>query len=437
MISATTDERALLSQSHVHTYLILSTNVSGLGSVTVGPATIDTGADYQLDRLVAGSVLASMDEAFLRGSVSFFRGEGATSLSPYVGASTYNGGDRPLIDLGRQFGFWVAVVDPGTTPSYPADFHLVFNGYVSSINAGDRAFVTCELQQSGAAWPAMLTWIKTQSAYGPDTLEGVLNSLLADHNPVPTTVTMHGDPDWTVAQYWQEEMPLLDAMRRVVLQRGWDIRCFPSTGEVFQVYEPDREGATPVATLGPNEYSAVTDFSVNWNDIRNVVEVWFNPIASTRDRVSVSDAESIAHYGERWMRLNEDRTSNIDTEDEANILAAAALADLKDPFATFAITTQTRPWWPVELNDVHALSANDDHTDAETIWTVASYRHEFAKGSGSTTIAYRGKPIAANRAYRLFQPRTTHISLDAPPPDAQPAKEGAFWVQVDDLTFPA
>jgi hypothetical protein len=164
------------------------------------------------------------------------------------------------------------------------------------------------------------------------------------------------------------------------------------------------------------------------------VDVFYNTDKNTRDFEHREDAESIAQYGRRYMRISEEQYSNIDTSTEASILADAAIADQKDPFASHAISL---PLWPfVELNDVQKYVANDVQYDQDQGFTVVAYSHQFTKGGGTTTISARGKPVAAYRRYRLGDPRKTHVSLTEPPPDDVPAKEKAVWFQVDSLAFP-
>ena len=135
------------------------------------------------------------------------------------------------------------------------------------------------------------------------------------------------------------------------------MRYFASTGDLT-FYEPDRAGTTPVLTISANEYIDVQRLEVADADVRNQVEVWYGA-RTTRERVYVEDATSMLQHGPLFCRIVEDRSSHIDTEEEAQVMAAAALADMKDPLADQQVTMPLLPC--VELNDLHEYVANDDH----------------------------------------------------------------------------
>src|SRR5690606_26354524 len=106
----------------------------------------------------------------------------------------------------------------------------------------------------------------------------------------------------------------------------------PSGAFRLTFYEPPRNTTTPVAVIGPDQYIDVEDLAIDRAGIRNVISVSYrNAETGQRAEVVMTDARSIARYGRRWMQIQEADTSPIDTAEEAQALANAALSDLALP----------------------------------------------------------------------------------------------------------
>jgi hypothetical protein len=413
------------------------------------------------DRLVTMTVRASIDDAARRFSATFARGLGAESLSPFVTQSAYNA-EAPLLAGGNVLQLSVAIVPPGVTPS-PGDYRQIERLRIDRVNAADGIHVTVSGRDLTSAYflDAFIQETRAYGSAGGTAVElvifdpgptgtrigggrlgrvaylGSAGSIISDWASYNAVLTLpNGSPNWFVRQYAQREGSVLEACRALALQIGWDLRSFPRSSNDLELffYDPERERIDADAVLPQSEYLKVSNLTVDDADVRNQVEVWFGQ-ASTRERVRVEDQASINQYGPRFMRIVEDVSSNIDTLAEATTLATAALADLKDPLADHQVETFLWPF--VELNDVHAYPANDEHYDRDQRFAVVGYQHTIAKGGGRTTIQTRGKPLAAYRAYRRGTPRTTHIAIVDPPLTGTPEQEGAIWFTVDSLDFPA
>jgi hypothetical protein len=108
---------------------------------------------------------------------------------------------------------------------------------------------------------------------------------------------------------------------------------------------------------------------------------------TSRQVVSMS-TPSINKYGLRECAMYEASTGNIDTDQEANSLAAAIVNDLAEPTAAMTFRVKAAPW--LELHDVITLSP-----DAKQRWTTAQnmaitgLKHHFEAGQCYTEVAVR------------------------------------------------
>jgi hypothetical protein len=149
-------------------------------------------------------------------------------------------------------------------------------------------------------------------------------------------------------------------------------------------------GVSVDRTFSKSEYTKISNLSVSRADIRNVVEVTFGRFADDRTTVVVDDALSIAAYGRRWCGIDENATSQIDTETEATEMATAVLDDLKEPDVTQSV--ELPYFWPVEVGDLYTFLANGYHYDTDIDLAVVSWAHSIDEKSAKTTLSLRGKP---------------------------------------------
>src|SRR5690606_21163569 len=157
------------------------------------------------------------------------------------------------------------------------------------------------------------------------------------------------------------------------------------------------------------------DLEITDRDIRNIVTVTFrNSATGDRESVTVRDTDSIATYGPRAMQIEEGDTSLIDTPAEAQRLANAALADLKDMTATTQLQMPLLPTLDVFSGIVVTdprLSSTDD------FFGVESVRHtlDFEARQFRTEAAAAGRVIGGHHRWLRMQTRPAQ----AAPPSAE------------------
>lgn len=350
--------------------------------------------DEQIDSPVSGGQIVLKREA-----------EGV-SLAPLLSTSDANVDDlgdyAPLLDGNRGLRIYTAVTAVGADP-VSGDWKLVMDAKIDRVNWGDPGLVIT-FRDIGAR--TMDAFIREPVIYGeaasglPDEgvdVENIIQSIL-DDNDVPGSPVLFvpAATSTKFRAYRQEQMAVFEAIRNLALQIGFDLRHKFTTGDNFPLvlYEPDRDSETPVITLGSDEYLNLPEVSLGDDDIRNLIRVTYQDRDSGEiETVERNNEASQDLYDERFMEVSEAASSNIDTDAEAQALADAIAKDLGTPLATQAI--ETFYFWPVQLNDIIGLEANDVHYDEPQRIAASSIRHELSNGTGKTTIAGRGKPLGA------------------------------------------
>ena len=108
------------------------------------------------------------------------------------------------------------------------------------------------------------------------------------------------------------------------------------------------------------------------------------------------------------MQIAEQSSSEIDDIAEANKMADAALADLKEPLADMTVSMPF--FWPTELGDLYRFTANGHHFDTDQARAVVGFRHSLAnRGVPTTQLELRGSTAGAHTAWidkELTRPQT-------------------------------
>jgi hypothetical protein len=168
------------------------------------------------------------------------------------------------------------------------------------------------------------------------------------------------------------------------------------TGDAFELhfYEPDRAKTVADFTIPASEYLRVTELRPDDANVRNVGKVkYVDGATGIIGEANAIDSGSVAIYGRRYLEINEDSSSNIDSQIEAQIMINAAIADTAIPFANHRVDTYYL--WPVELGDLIAFPANDLHYDSEQKFAVMGFTVTIENGEAIQDILTRGKPAGA------------------------------------------
>ncbi|MBN9687117.1 MULTISPECIES: fibronectin type III domain-containing protein [unclassified Corallococcus] len=364
------------------------------------------GGDYLLGASWSDSIEAPVSTA----SVSVVRnGPGGTrlSLAPLVVASFFNtsgGAYAPLIRPGVYFRIETAAAPLGTLRSNvpPSSWTEAWRGRIDEVDPGPE-----EMTFSGRDLGGVLqdTHIEVDRNYGSTAgvaVQSVIQSILNDNGMGSYGLYTPVNPSSVRGPYAQKQEPILDAVRFLAEQIGWDVRMrwrVDAGAFALTLWSPDRTTLTPVASYGPDYYLDASPVRQSLEHVRNVVQVVYSDKADLdatgarkRKTVEVSNAASIALYGRRWMRVAEAASSLIDTAAEALRLANAALADLSESAVSMSLTLPGIHWY-LEASDLIEVQPDSVRFDSAQVLAVQSVEFESASsGEARTKLELRGRP---------------------------------------------
>lgn len=364
--------------------------------------------------------------------------QGSDSLNPLITDSVPNTNTRGiLIRPGIPIYMETAVTAPGVAP-VSGDWKRVFWGRVDKVEIAED-----ELTLSCRDWGGVLMdrFLETAGVYGDPAgqlSEEVMQEIMDDVGifddivGAPAVIVLEDgvtDSDFAIIEYGQDRGPLLEILRTIAEQKGWDIRyrwiykaSLSAETYVLVYRDPDRNKTVADATFTDAEYFDIKGLSVDIANIRNVVKLFYGDNANA----VYEDTVSIGKYGRRFMEIPFGYAKNIDTLAESDILGAAIISDLAEPYADKQVTM--RYFWPVQLNDLYEFVANDIFYSDNLKVAVIAYRHHLEDGDIETTLTCRGKPAGAVRNWTQPKPPNPIIVRDT---DASgEARENTIWVKV-------
>lgn len=348
------------------------------------------------------------------------------NASPLIAGNRLSG----YLDVGRELDIAVAHAPEGVTPS-GGDYETCFHGVIQSYELRDDGVAVLDCRDRLGALLAD-GWIEADTTYGgvSNPMAGVLQDILDDWGDGEVLWVPGTAPTFNINAYNQQPMAVLDALREIALLIGADLRPrWRDSSGAFELAltEPNRSGGVPIYTH--DEWIAVDRASVSRDDIRNVIQVnypgttndagqreWSTVWAANNYTTGSApwrgetpqSGSSIDKYGRRWMEVSNGTSSGIDNASEAQNLADIILADLAEPDLDWGVQLPGL-FWPVELNDYYAFSADGIRFTTAIAVAVMSYRHRIDASGGRTTISCSGKPKAGRKVWldREARPGTT------------------------------
>jgi hypothetical protein len=324
------------------------------------------------DWLLRAEWTDDIDMPTMEGTVNFVRENGALSLAPYVEASALNqlgGVYSPALSGARKILIKTYHGAPGYTP-INSDYIPVFEGVIDSPEAGGRDENELKSVMRDTGHFLMAQWTQSDVVYAGGPMATVLQNILTN-NPnsklggvVPLYVPVApsdslGNPV-ILTGFTLGVKPVLLALREIAEQIGWTVKYrWWTIGGVRQflltLYEPDRQKTVEDYTLDVDEYEDIPSFSAPTDDVRNVIEIGYIDSSTTLPATyRTTDPASIAEFGERFIRIQEEATSNIDTLPEATSMGDAVKLDLRLPYASAQIRIPTL-FWIIQTNDMIKL----------------------------------------------------------------------------------
>ena len=249
---------------------------------------------------------------------------------------------------------------------------------------------TCDLFEAGVGSATAGTAVQT-------CMQAILNDafgagVITLYTPV--------SPGWNVKWWLQKRGSVLDALRTLAEQIGWDVRYKWDSGtSAFRLtlWQPPRSKTVPDRNWAPSEVLDLGSLEQSLESIRNVVRVTYSDSADLdskgfpkRKAVAPTNAGSIAAYGERWMEIQESSASNIDTGAEASAMANAILDDLSAPNVDLSVDVLFFPW--AELGDLYRFLPDGWRYTQQQDLALVSYEHSVTGNKARSSFSVRGKP---------------------------------------------
>lgn len=363
---------------------------------------------FDFDFLDGGRILENIDQAVPSASVTLLREHRDPagvlySLSPTVSASLINrnadGDYARFLKAGRGIRIFLGWDAPDGADDYPADYLEAFRGKIDEVDwKGNDGKVELTCRGLGA-W-LLDKQIEVERVYSDADgvpMETVMQWILDDNESVrlgPVVLYVPDSPGVFIKEFKQERKSVLEALRDLAFQIGWDVRYRWQDDGSYRLtfYEPDRAKVVADWTLGPSNYFDVVQLKEGDADVRNRIKGITTNAAGESIEYTAEDAPSIGEHDVRYMEFTEDATSEIDTLAELTSMVDAALHDLKEAVADQEVEND---WFPVaEVGDLGEWLANGVHYDTDEKMAVVQVRHEFtATGTRRTFIQCRGEVI--------------------------------------------
>jgi hypothetical protein len=377
-----------------------------------------------------------------------------------------SGSYSPILGVGSPYRYIeirAARVPLGTQP-IDYQWTSVFQGVVDTIDFGDAEVVNVSVRDYGAI--LLNAYAETEVEFGSaggTPIQTVLQNILDEYDSTgftgsypSNTLIVDGDPSWAVLPFKRKREPVISMLRAVAEQLGWLIAFKfvddPGVNDWrVTLYEPSRENfvnstgaitsyflGVPSATisLGSQFVTALSKGTVSTERIRNVVRVAYPSSELLQGAISlpsgVSEEDrglggidnegrrtpaylqlihsgSAGSYGRRFMEIQEDQSSQIDTIVEANRFCLAALSDLFQP--DFDATLDCVNAFEVEVDDVVMIPGNDVWSTGPQRVAVQTLSHTFSTSNGSSFNVH-GKPSAG---FKTWATKEARPGLGPPP----------------------
>lgn len=352
-----------------------------------------------------------LDQPVMSGTVTLLRSIAGNSIAPGVTLSPLNqsgGVYSPFIRGGQKIRISTACTDAGVAP-VAGDWKEVFLGRVDNPDWGGKPNTLSIGISDQGGWlvQTQIQDVKTYSTDAGVPVETIMQQILDDNQSAKlgrVVLYTPTSPGWNIRTFQQAQTNVLDAVRTLAQQIGWDVRFQYDAANAFRLtfFQPQRTKTVADYTFGPNVYFDVTPVKLNTDDIRNVIRVKFVDKTTGAVGQSVaSDPVSIAKYDTKFMEMSFDSTSNIDTQTEADTLTAAVLSDLSNPLVDQ--TMRSTYFWVADLGDLYGFTSNGEIFDVTNKLAVVGIEHSLSREKSESSIQVRGVPAGAYKDWLLNQ----------------------------------
>lgn len=357
---------------------------------------VDVTDHYDQDFLEQVVIEADVDNPISAVTITLRRKSGGYNLAVLDEDSHINRDSSfayaPFLNPNRDVTIEVATLGSNTTPA-SGDWVLIWEGIVDEVNWGGDSHVTLRARDPMARLND--TFIETTGDYGDDAgtedVEDVMQEILDAFISSPSMTLTYTATSFAVREYELGNVTVLEALKALADLIGWNLSWrWDGSASDFRLtlWEPDRTNTTAAYTFGQDDYYVIPRVSLDLEGIRNKGEVVYITSSGTVGTATETRTTSQTLYSTRFIRIDARGTSVV-TATQAATMLDAILDDLEEPSVQQEI--EAAFFWPVELGDLYAFSAND-HYSTEQKWAVFGYRHVLSGRQKRTTLRVGGKP---------------------------------------------
>jgi hypothetical protein len=386
-----------------------------------------------------------VDTSITQLDLDLFRNRYWLSLATLVETSKFNrneiGSYVPLIEPGLEIQQWTAVMGVGVG-AISTDWVRVFHGEIDDVvvTPGEALVrvtardLMCRLHDRYIKEPFDCYPPSGQST---DAVQNRIAKLITDFGPTPTMpLVTPTSPGWNIGGYTQDAMTVLEAVNKLAEQIGWMVKFkWNAAADDFRLtfFRPGVTAGSgnSVLTITPAMVLEKSDLSLSREGVRNSWKIIFRTASGAVNERTLTDSESITRYGERWASVQEDDESSlIRTNAEADRLLAALIADTRDPKADYGLTLRYRP--DLEVGDVVTVVADGTNFTTNQVLAIVGIEHGMNdSGEVTTSLTLRGSPSGGFRRWltKAVVERESYIA--GPPLHAHTLKSrtatGEMW----------
>ena len=376
----------------------------------------DLGTDG-INILVGGQITTTVDDLTWRATVRVRLGADTEGASPLLGASLLNrasGVYSPLLTPGAQIRLYADTLGTGESESDTTK-RLMFWGRIDRSDfASNPMTLTC--RDLGGI--LLDTIVRVDRTYGdkdsPVPAADVMQQFLNDNADLiggtAPTLYVADTSTYVVTEFRQVGVSILDALNTLADLFGFRVRYTfdPSDNFVLTLYDPQRDRVIPSGgdyTIAPTEYHEVPQASLDITNVRNHLLGWYvDGVTGEALSVEVSDAGSIAAFGDRFEQFGGDAVANIRDGNTMLTFLQFALADQASPPFDHEVKALFLHF--VALGDVPEFSGNAVHYDDPQQLAVVGITHDFpdsGNGAATTSLPCRGSPSGAYKRWLRYR----------------------------------
>lgn len=358
----------------------------------------------------------TVDDPQCNVTIKIRREIGGLSLAPLVEDSTLNqvlGEYAKRIHFARRFVIKANITTAGVEPA-SGEWFPVLTGRTDKVSWGGKSSV---ITITARDYLRLLDYrIKTgeETQWGTaagismeQVAQAILNHYLSTSAPV---IHFETASDFSVTSFKAEAgSTLYEVLNQLTghIGRFVEWKWWASDSD-FKLVVPsphrNSETATPVATIGPDQYLDIRRFEWDINSVRNFLRIRFREKATnsivTRE---LKNEASIAELGGepegiQYIEFTEPESSAIDTISEADDYLTLAEQDLGSPLISQEVENLFWPW--VELGDYIQWEPNFKTTDSAFAWAVVGFRHRWSRTERRTFFSTSGQAKGGQKRYR-------------------------------------